>query len=178
MQMGQGLQQGLVHIAFALLQAPALGLQRQGDQGGKAAQGAIQNEECRQQQQHHHVQGQVQPVGRPEQHDRALVVARKQGASHGQAEQTDKPQCSAHAGPPRSAAGSGCGQRAQRVVDGRLLGLAQMRLDLQHQGLGALRAAGLAVEVLGQGGVGTSQVGACRVILARQQAQAGIEQRA
>jgi hypothetical protein len=79
-----------------LLGPPAPGLLRQVEQGGQRAQRRMHHHKTARQQKQHQVERQVYPPGRPEQRDRALVVAGKQCNGHCHAEKGQEPQRGLH----------------------------------------------------------------------------------
>ena len=86
-QVRQRIEQRREDRAFLLLRAPAQGLPRQVEQRRQRAQGGMQEHESGEQQQQHQVERQVDPVRRPEDGHRTLVVASKQRDRDRHAEQ-------------------------------------------------------------------------------------------
>ena len=95
-QVGQRIHERAVHGTFLLLRTPAPRLDRQGKQRRQRARRQVQQHEQPDQQQHRQVEGNIDPVRRPENGDDGLVVAGKQGNRDGNAKQGDEPESGAH----------------------------------------------------------------------------------
>jgi hypothetical protein len=95
-QVRHRVEQRCMHGALLLLRAPPQRLPRQVEQRGERPQRAVQQCEGEQQDQQHEVEREVEPVRRPEQCHRALVVAGKHGDGDGDREQREQPQGGSH----------------------------------------------------------------------------------
>ena len=95
-QLRSGVEQRRMQRALLLLQTPLARLLGQREQCREAPQRQVQQHEHGEQKQQHQVERQVDPPGRPEDGDRALVVAGEQRHRGGDAEQSEEPEDGAH----------------------------------------------------------------------------------
>ena len=72
-------EHGAMHGTLFLVQAPEARLARQFQQSGQRPQRGVQRHKRDRDQQHHQIERKIEAVRRPEQRDRALVAAGKQG---------------------------------------------------------------------------------------------------